>query len=148
MTTFLLFVAIALVLARYFEKKKMHVATVVHALQFLLILLCYLFAFDVPVLSDSIRTLVQSETAYEILHDATAFIVGGSAIPTKAIIVVWVLQLAVLAFAVTDEVIGAIKAYKTAEYVRRPRAVKPRAVHRVDSVLLGKRYIKLCRFLN
>ena len=115
MATFLLFIAIAVALSHYFEKKKMHVATVMHALQFLLVFICYLVAFDAPVLSDAIKRIVHDPTAYEMLHDATHFIVGGAAIPTKALIIAWILQVAILAFAITDEVIEVIKEKRRAE---------------------------------
>lgn len=149
MATFLLFIAIAVALSHYFEKKKMHVATVMHALQFLLVFICYLVAFDAPVLSDAIKRIVRDPMAYEMLHDATQFIVGGAAIPTKALIIAWILQVAILAFAITDEVIEVIKARKSADtYVERPRVRRGFLTLRKVCIIPQKRRIALCRFLN
>ena len=147
--TFLLFIGIAVALSRYFEKKKMHVATVMHALQFLLVFICYLVAFDTPVLSDAIKRIVHDPMAYEMLHDATHFIVGGAAVPAKALIIAWILQIAILAFAVTDEVIEVIKARKSAHtYVERPRVRKSFIPFKKVCIIPQQRRIALCRFLN
>ena len=149
MATFLLFIVIAVALSHYFEKKKMHVATIMHAMQFLLIFICYLVAFDAPVLSDAIRRIIHDPTAYEMLHEATQFIVCGAALPTKALIIAWVLQIAILAFVVTDNVIEVIKARKAkTNYVKRPAQRKFSVPSSKAYIISQQRRIALCRFRN
>ncbi len=107
MALFVLFLITSIFTARFFEKNKMHLASVLYSVWFTVLLILLSFSFDVPLLTQAWTNLIGAQM-HQSLHIWSLQVLTGTFCGVSAyIIITFVLafQLGIIIYSMTKKVV-------------------------------------------